>query len=185
MGILNVTPDSFSDGGRCSGVEGALACVEKLLAAGASIIDVGGESTRPGRAEAVPAIEELRRVVPVVEALVREHPDLPVSVDTVKSEVARAALEAGAAIVNDVSALRLDPATLYRALRRMAKDDLTGQVALVTGGGRGIGREHSLLFASEGAKVVVNDLGGAADGSGSDLTAAEQVATYLAQEART
>jgi dihydropteroate synthase len=108
--ILNVTPDSFSDGGRCSGVEGALACVEKLLAAGASIIDVGGESTRPGRAEAVPAIEELRRVVPVVEALVREHPDLPVSVDTVKSEVARAALEAGAAIVNDVSALRLDPA---------------------------------------------------------------------------
>lgn len=108
--ILNVTPDSFSDGGRCSDVTGALTCAEELLAAGASIIDVGGESTRPGRTESVPAAEELKRVVPVVEALAREHPDLSISVDTVKAEVARAALEAGAAIVNDVSALRLDPA---------------------------------------------------------------------------
>jgi dihydropteroate synthase len=108
--ILNVTPDSFSDGGRCSGVTGALACAEELLTAGAAIIDVGGESTRPGRTESVTAAEELRRVVPVVEALAREHPDLPISVDTVKSEVARAALEAGASIVNDVSALRLDSA---------------------------------------------------------------------------
>jgi dihydropteroate synthase len=107
--ILNVTPDSFSDGGRCAGVAGALACAEELLAAGASIIDVGGESTRPGRTEPVPASEELRRVVPVVKALAREHPDVPISIDTVKAEVARAALEAGAAIVNDVSALRLDP----------------------------------------------------------------------------
>ncbi len=108
--ILNVTPDSFSDGGRCSGVAGALTCAEALLTAGASIIDVGGESTRPGRTESVPAAEELKRVVPVVEALAREHPDLPISVDTVKADVARAALDAGAAIVNDVSALRLDPA---------------------------------------------------------------------------
>ena len=68
--ILNVTPDSFSDGGRCSGVAGALTCAEALLTAGASIIDVGGESTRPGRTESVPAAEELKRVVPVVEALV-------------------------------------------------------------------------------------------------------------------
>jgi dihydropteroate synthase len=108
--ILNVTPDSFSDGGRCSDAAGALTCAEALLTAGASVIDVGGESTRPGRTESVPATEELKRVVPVIEALAREHPDLPISVDTVKAEVARAALDAGAAIVNDVSALRLDPA---------------------------------------------------------------------------
>ncbi len=108
--ILNVTPDSFSDGGRCADVSGALTCAEKLLTAGASIIDVGGESTRPGRTESVPATEELKRVVPVIEALAREHPALPISVDTVKADIARAALDAGAAIVNDVSALRLDPA---------------------------------------------------------------------------
>lgn len=108
--ILNVTPDSFSDGGRCADVSGALTCAEELLTAGASIIDVGGESTRPGRTESVPATEELKRVVPVIEALAREHPDLPISVDTVKADIARAALDAGAAIVNDVSALRLDPA---------------------------------------------------------------------------
>lgn len=108
--ILNLTPDSFSDGGRLPGVSAALAHAEELLAAGATILDVGGESTRPGRDEAVPAGEELRRVVPVIEALVREHSSLRISVDTVKAEVARAAVEAGAAIVNDVSAFRLDPA---------------------------------------------------------------------------
>jgi dihydropteroate synthase len=109
VGILNVTPDSFSDGGRFAGIEAALAHAEELLAAGATILDVGGESTRPGRTEEVPAEEELRRVVPVVEALVRKYPDLVVSIDTVKAGVARAALDAGAAVVNDVSALRLDP----------------------------------------------------------------------------
>ena len=110
LGILNVTPDSFSDGGRFTRAESALAHADSLLAEGAAVIDVGGESTRPGRTEPVTAEEELRRVVPVVEALVRSHPDLVISVDTVKSEVARAALDAGAAIVNDVSAFRLDPA---------------------------------------------------------------------------
>ena len=110
LGILNVTPDSFSDGGRFTRAESALAHADSLLAEGAAVIDVGGESTRPGRTEPVTADEELRRVVPVVEALVRSHPDLVISVDTVKSEVARAALDAGAAIVNDVSAFRLDPA---------------------------------------------------------------------------
>ncbi len=109
VGILNVTPDSFSDGGRFAGTEAALAHAEELLAAGATILDVGGESTRPGRTEDVPAEEELRRVVPVVEALTRRYPDLVVSIDTVKASVARAALDAGAAAVNDVSALRLDP----------------------------------------------------------------------------
>ncbi|HET7422531.1 MAG TPA: dihydropteroate synthase [Gemmatimonadales bacterium] len=110
MGILNVTPDSFSDGGRYTGPDAALAQAEVLLTEGAAIVDVGGESTRPGRETDVPLEEELARVVPVVDALVRAHPDLAVSVDTVKSEVARAALEHGAAIVNDVSAFRLDPA---------------------------------------------------------------------------
>lgn len=108
MGILNVTPDSFWDGGRHAGVEAGLRQAERLVAEGADLVDVGGESTRPG-AEPVPIEEERRRVVPVVEALAREWPELLISVDTVKGEVASSALEAGAAVVNDVSALRLDP----------------------------------------------------------------------------
>ena len=110
VGILNLTPDSFSDGGRYYEAGAAVDHAAALRAAGAVIIDVGGESTRPGRTESVPAADELQRVVPVVASLVREFPDLLVSVDTVKADVARAALDAGAAIVNDVSALRLDPA---------------------------------------------------------------------------
>jgi dihydropteroate synthase len=109
VGILNVTPDSFSDGGRFSGPDAALAHAESLLRDGAGVIDVGGESTRPGRTEVVSTEEELRRIVPVVEALVRTHPDLLVSIDTVKSPVARVALDRGAAIVNDVTAFRFDP----------------------------------------------------------------------------
>ena len=109
MGVLNVTPDSFWDGGRHAGLDAALRQAERLVAEGADILDIGGESTRPG-AEPVPAAEERARVVPVMEAVVREWPELPVSVDTVKAEVARAGLDAGAAIINDVSALRLDPA---------------------------------------------------------------------------
>jgi dihydropteroate synthase len=110
VGILNVTPDSFSDGGRFTGIDAALAHADALVAAGAAIVDVGGESTRPGRSEPVPLEEELRRVIPVVDALVRARPDLLLSVDTVKAEVARQALERGAAVVNDVTAFRLDPA---------------------------------------------------------------------------
>ena len=110
LGILNVTPDSFSDGGRFTAPEAAVAHAGELLAQGATIIDVGGESTRPGRTADVPAMEELRRVVPMVEALARAYPDLIISIDTVKASVARAALDSGAAVVNDVSALRLDPA---------------------------------------------------------------------------
>ena len=109
MGILNVTPDSFSDGGRFAAAEAALAHADRLIADGAAIVDVGGESTRPGRTESVSVTEELRRVVPIVEALTGARPDLLVSVDTVKADVARAALGAGAAIVNDVTSFRLDP----------------------------------------------------------------------------
>jgi dihydropteroate synthase len=108
MGILNVTPDSFSDGGRHATFEAAVACGLRMVAEGADILDVGGESTRPG-ADPVPAEEECRRVVPVVRALRECCPGTPVSVDTHKAAVAAAALEAGAEIVNDVRALA-DPA---------------------------------------------------------------------------
>jgi dihydropteroate synthase len=109
MGIVNVTPDSFSDGGTLRSVDDAVARAEAMVAEGADILDVGGESTRP-RAQGVDADEELRRVVPVVRELAHRFPDVPVSIDTVKSAVARAAIDAGARIVNDVSGLRLDPA---------------------------------------------------------------------------
>jgi dihydropteroate synthase len=106
MGILNVTPDSFSDGGQFLSADQALARAEEMIAEGADIIDVGGESTRPG-GEPVSVAEEIARVVPVIEKL-SSRVNTPVSVDTTKSEVARAALAAGAAIVNDISALRFD-----------------------------------------------------------------------------
>ena len=108
LGILNVTPDSFSDGGQYTGLSAALAHAENLLGSGASILDIGGESTRPGRTTDVPEDEELRRVVPVVTELARRYPELVISIDTVKAAVAKAAIDAGAAVVNDVSALRLD-----------------------------------------------------------------------------
>ena len=104
MGILNVTPDSFSDGGRHVGVPSAVAHARNLLAAGADIIDIGGESTRPGSVE-VSVEEELHRVVPVVEALRGEFAGALLSVDTRHAEVARAALMAGADIVNDITGL--------------------------------------------------------------------------------
>jgi dihydropteroate synthase len=107
MGILNVTPDSFSDGGEFLSTDKALAHAEQMIADGADIIDVGGESTRPGGAAIVSAEEELQRVLPVIEQLTKLS-TVPISIDTTKAEVARAALEAGAAIVNDVSALRFD-----------------------------------------------------------------------------
>ena len=106
MGILNVTPDSFSDGGQFVSLDAALAHAEQMIAEGANIIDVGGESTRPG-GEPITVEEEIRRVVPVIEALT-QRTGIPTSVDTTKSEVARVALDAGAAIVNDISALRFD-----------------------------------------------------------------------------
>jgi len=105
MGILNVTPDSFSDGGRYLDPDAAVARAKEMAAEGADIIDIGGESTRPG-AEPVGADEELRRVLPVIERLGGDCP--PVSIDTSKAAVARAALAAGASIVNDVTALRGD-----------------------------------------------------------------------------
>lgn len=145
MGIVNVTPDSFSDGGRHDDASRALAHCETLLAEGAHILDIGGESTRPGAAP-VPLDEELRRVLPVLEGALKLG--VPVSVDTVKPEVMRRALDAGADIVNDINALRLpgalealaahpnsgvclmhmrgDPATMQQ---RPAYDDVVAEVA--------------------------------------------------------
>ncbi len=108
MGILNVTPDSFSDGGRFLALEDALQQARRLIAEGADIIDIGGESTRPGAAPVSPE-EELRRVVPVVRAIRQEFPQIAISIDTYKATVAQAALSAGATIINEISALRFDP----------------------------------------------------------------------------
>jgi dihydropteroate synthase len=108
MGVLNVTPDSFSDGGRYLDAREAVARVREMAREGAAIVDVGGESTRPGSL-AVSLDEELRRVVPVFEGLAGAGAGVPLSVDTSKSEVAARALELGAVMVNDVSALRGDP----------------------------------------------------------------------------
>lgn len=110
MGVLNVTPDSFSDGGRYAAVDDAVIHGLAMLDAGADVIDIGGESTRPG---AVPVAleEEIQRVVPVVEGL-RAQTHAPIAIDTMKPAVARAALDAGADIWNDVSALRFDPGSL-------------------------------------------------------------------------
>ncbi|TVP59050.1 MAG: dihydropteroate synthase [Gemmatimonadales bacterium] len=107
MGILNLTPDSFSDGGELSTVDRVLRRAERHLDEGAALLDVGGESTRPG-ADEVPVAEEIRRVVPAIEAVARRW-SVPISVDTRRAEVARAALEAGAHIVNDVSGFEFDP----------------------------------------------------------------------------
>ena len=109
MGIVNVTPDSFSDGGRCFNSETAVAHGLKLLEEGADIIDIGGESTRPGAAAVSPE-EEIARIVPVIRELKRKHPDCIISADTRKAEVATAAAEAGADIINDVTGLQYSPA---------------------------------------------------------------------------
>lgn len=108
MGILNVTPDSFSDGGQYATVETAVSRAAEMLSEGASIVDVGGESTRPG-ADPVGPEDERDRVVPVIDAITDQFPEAMVSVDTYKPEVARAALAAGADMVNDVTGLRLHP----------------------------------------------------------------------------
>jgi dihydropteroate synthase len=107
MGVLNVTPDSFSDGGMFLRLDDAVRQGMKMIEEGADIIDVGGESTRPG-SDPLPTEEELSRVIPVIESL-SSKTDLPISIDTYKAEVARRALDAGAQMINDISALRFDP----------------------------------------------------------------------------
>lgn len=110
MGILNVTPDSFSDGGRYTNVEQAVLRAKQMIAEGADMIDIGGESTRPGHT-VISDEEEISRVVPVIEAIVREL-DVPLSIDTYKSAVAKAAIEAGAHVINDIWGGKHDPEIL-------------------------------------------------------------------------
>jgi dihydropteroate synthase len=132
MGVVNVTPDSFSDGGLYLDAEKAVVRAEQLLDEGASIIDVGGESTRPGvsTSEPVSEEEERRRVVPVIRDLKRRRPDAVISVDTYKASVARVAVEVGAEVVNDVSGFRWDP--------KMAKTLAELKVGAVSVGSVGI-----------------------------------------------
>jgi dihydropteroate synthase len=123
MGIVNLTPDSFSDGGSTQHPEAALARAQQLAAEGAGLLDLGGESSRPG-AELVSLAEELRRVIPVVEAIVGQT-TIPLSIDTTKAEVARQALRAGAVIINDITALGAD-----RGMARLAADTGAGVVLM-------------------------------------------------------
>ncbi len=165
MGIVNVTPDSFSDGGRSFEPDDAVKHALQLAADGADILDIGGESTRPG-ADPVSAEEEISRVVPVIERVSAEAPELVLSVDTRKSQVARAAMEAGASIVNDVSAgsdtemfalvresgaglvlmhMQGDPATMqeeprYDDVVGDVKDFLAGRIGAAVAGG--VPRDH-------------------------------------------
>ena len=123
MGILNVTPDSFSDGGKFNNLEAALAHTEEMIKEGATIIDVGGESTRPGGYTLISDEEEIGRVVPVIRAI-KEKFDIPVSIDTYKSKVAKAAIAAGADLVNDIWGLKYD--------KNMAKVIADAGVALLS-----------------------------------------------------
>ena len=117
MGVLNVTPDSFSDGGRFAARDAAVAHALEIVEAGADLIDIGGESTRPG-SRPVPPDEQVRRVVPVIEDVVRRAAPVTLSIDTTRAPVAQAALEAGAALVNDISAGRDDAGMLPLVARR-------------------------------------------------------------------
>src|SRR5260370_20841748 len=125
MGVVNATPDSFCDGGLYIDAEKAVGRAEQLLEDGAAIIDVGGESTRPGAAEPVSEEEERRRVLPVIRDLKRRRPDAVVSVDTSKANVARAAVGLGAEGVKDVSGCRCDPK------RAKTPPELTGGTGLM------------------------------------------------------
>jgi dihydropteroate synthase len=172
MGILNVTPDSFSDGGRHAAVEHALRHAGRLLEDGAAVIDIGGESTRPGRAAVVSVDEELRRIVPVVEAVASAFPAAFISIDTMKSDVARAALDAGAAIVNDVTGLRHDA--------RLGEVTATRGAALVLMHSRGGPLELASLehadYAGNVVGGVVTELRAAIDRAAAAGVAAECVA---------
>ena len=114
MGVLNITPDSFSDGGEFININDAISQAHQIISEGADIIDIGGESSRPGADEIKPE-EEINRVIPVIEAI-RKISDLPISIDTTKAEVAETAIKAGADIINDISALRFDSRMVEVAL---------------------------------------------------------------------
>ena len=152
FGILNVTPDSFSDGGRFDEPNLALAHAQRMVAEGADGIDIGGESTRPQGAEPVSAEQESDRVVPILKAIRRHMPDAVLSVDTTKSEVARAAVEAGADIVNDVSAFRIDP-----RIGQIAAATRAGVVLMHSRGG--VAEMGTYRYAEYGDDMVADVVG--------------------------
>jgi dihydropteroate synthase len=159
VGIINVTPDSFSDGGSFFSAGDAVAHAKRLVAEGVDMLDVGGESTRPQGATPVAVEEELRRVLPVLRALRTACPGIPISVDTVKSTVAAEALEAGASVINDVSGLRIDP-----AIARLCAATGAGLVVMHSRGG--VGDMSTYQHASYGPDVVgevVAELSGQVD----------------------
>jgi dihydropteroate synthase len=145
MGILNVTPDSFSDGGKINSVDEGLHIVEKMIADGADILDVGGESTRPGSAR-ISVEEEIGRVVPIIEAVVKNF-DVPVSIDTSKAGVAEAAVAAGAEIINDISGLRFD-----ERVAEIAARERTGLVLMHSRG------EFSSMHKQEPVERIIPDV---------------------------
>lgn len=153
MGILNVTPDSFSDGGQFTSVPEAVEYARQLVALGADIIDVGGESTRPQGAQQISAEEELNRVVPVIRTLAGELTNTLISVDTNKSIVAMAAVRAGAAIVNDVSGFRLDP-----RMAGVCAESKAGVVLMHSRGGVADMASYSLAEYSSVVEEVIREL---------------------------
>ena len=157
MGIVNVTPDSFYDGGRLPTPDSAIAHALQLVKQGADIIDVGGESTRPG-AQPVSAQEELARVLPVIRGVLSSLPEMIISIDTVKSEVARAALECGAAVLNDVSGLRLD-----RRIGSVAAESNAGLVLMHSRGSVAEMASYELaVYNGDAVAEVSGELGRAA-----------------------
>ena len=159
MGILNVTPDSFSDGGRFTSVKRAVRHAMRMMREGADVIDVGGESTRPGAA-AVDAGEEQRRVIAVVRAIVKERADAVVSIDTYRADTARMAVEAGAEIVNDVSGFLWDPKMAAECARMKC-----GVVLMHTRGRPSEWSAMGRLKSAEVVPLVVGDLREAAAGA--------------------
>jgi dihydropteroate synthase len=153
IGILNVTPDSFSDGGRFASTPAALAHAEAMIEEGADIIDIGGESTRPQGARPVEPSEELRRVLPVVAELRRAAPGIPISVDTTKAGVAAAVLDEGAQIINDVSGFRLDPRMAETCASRAA-----GVVLMHSRGGVAEMATYALARYDDVVEEVLNEL---------------------------
>jgi dihydropteroate synthase len=149
FGILNVTPDSFSDGGRFDKLEPAMAQVRAMVDGGADGIDVGGESTRPQGATPVSAAEELERVLPVLSAIRDEFPGLLLSVDTTKAEVASTALDAGAHVINDVSGFRID-----RRVGEIAAARQAGVVLMHSRGG--VAEMGTYRYAQYGSDVVAD-----------------------------
>jgi dihydropteroate synthase len=145
MGILNVTPDSFSDGGRFKSVDAALVHAESMIAEGADIIDIGGESTRPGSTR-VDVKTEINRVVPLIEKLRKIH-DVPISIDTSKADVAMAAIDAGGEIINDISGLRWDP-----AIADLAADTKAGLILMHSRG------EFETMHSQEPVDDIVNEV---------------------------